>query len=49
MNIYTCDNCGEKTKDHYIYGDQLLCDKCYSDEMNRLENAYDVARDEGRI
>ena len=49
MSIYTCDNCGKKTKDHYTYGDRLLCDKCLSDEEDKAENAYDVAKDEGKI
>ena len=49
MNIYTCDKCEKKTKNHYTYGDQLLCEKCFSDEKDKAENAYDVARDEGRV
>ena len=47
-----CPGCGELFDEDTITrlanGD-YVCESCYMDLIDRAENAYDVARDEGRI
>lgn len=44
-----CDICGKKAKTTTAIDDLAYCDKCRDEAEAAAENAYDVAREEGRI
>lgn len=46
---YTCDKCEKKTTKIYGFNDEVNCEDCFNEIIDRAENAYDSAREEGLI
>ena len=50
ISEYLCTQCDKKqAKLHTMGDDQAFCNDCFEDAEARVENAFDVAREEGRI
>ena len=52
MNKYYCEHCDKEIKkgeETYNVNDEAYCESCFNDATDRAENAYDNAREEGRI
>ena len=46
---YMCTRCERACEKIFNSNDDGVCEHCFNDDIDRAENAFDVARDEGRI
>lgn len=52
MKKFYCDDCDNEIKvgeEVFETTSGYVCNICYKDAVCRAENAYDVAKDEGRV